>query len=391
MIRPATAPKLKPCESANVAFCLAAKVKKALISILMFFRTNTSLAPYNKFSATVKTVGTDCGDVLFIPSLNATIFKNFMTDKNLKVRSETVEVQHQTGSPLAITLDLINEDSNQPRSHDSPGFSEESLEELAASIRLRGVKTPISVRENAYAPGRFIINHGARRYRASRLAGKATIPGFIDNDYNEADQVVENLQRNALTAREIANFVGREMAKGFKNREIAQRISKSPAFVTQHATLLDLPDPIADAFNAGRIRDVTTINELVLLYKKMPREIRAWTEDPTQEITRVAVKLLRRFLESKYQDRTEFEESQIVGKWGGSQVAMPRQIGSTPAVETLNLKNVILQVTHQNRTARLLLGRRVTDERFAWLKYEDDGEELEVELVELQLLALRQG
>ena len=253
------------------------------------------------------------------------------------------------------------------------------------------MKTPISVRENSRAPGRFIINHGARRYRASRLAGKDTIPGFIDNDYNEADQVVENLQRNALTAREIANFVGREMAKGFKNREIAQRISKSPAFVTQHATLLDLPDPIADAFNAGRVRDVTTINELVLLYKKMPREIRSWLDDPTQEITRVAVKLLRRFLESRHQDRSEFKDSQIIGKWGGTQLAMPRQTNSVPSVEVLNLKNVALEVKHHLRTARLLLNRRVTDERFAWLKYEDDGAELEVELTQLQLVALRQG
>lgn len=313
-----------------------------------------------------------------------------MNDKNLKTRSGTDVVQRENGSPLAIALNSIDEDANQPRSHDSPGFSEESLEELAASIRLRGVKTPISVRESSYAHGRYIINHGARRYRASHLAGKDTIPGFIDNDYNEADQVVENLQRNALTAREIANFVGREMAKGFKNREIAQRISKSPAFVTQHATLLDLPDPIADAFNAGRVRDVTTINELVLLYKKMPREIRSWLDDPTQEVTRVAVKLLRRFLESRHQDRSEFEDSQIIGKWGGTQLAMPRQTNSAPSVEMLNLKNVVLQVKHHLRTARLLLNRRVTDERFAWLKYEDDGEELEVELAELQLLALRQ-
>ena len=314
-----------------------------------------------------------------------------MIDKNLKKRPGAEVIQRPTGSPLAIPLKSIDEDSNQPRSHDSPGFSKDSLEELAASIRLRGVKTPISVRESSHTPGRFIINHGARRYRASHLAGKDFIPGFIDNDYNEADQVVENLQRNALTAREIANFVGREIAKGFKNWEIAQYISKSPAFVTQHATLLDLPDPIADAFNAGRVRDVTTINELVLLYKKMPREIRTWLEDPTQEITRVAVKLLRRFLESKHHARTDAEDSPVSGTWGGTQLSMPRRLNSSPSVDLLDFKNVVLQVAHNNRTARMLLSRRVSDERFAWLKYEDSNEELEVELTELQLLALRQG
>ncbi len=108
------------------------------------------------------------------------------------------------GGPLDLDMGLIDEDPHQPRTEDNPGFSDESLDELAASIRLRGVKTPISVRDNPDAPGRYLINHGARRFRGSKRADKATIPGFIDNDYNEADQVVENLQRNELTAREIA-------------------------------------------------------------------------------------------------------------------------------------------------------------------------------------------
>ena len=120
------------------------------------------------------------------------------------------------GSPLALPLEHIDEDPLQPRSAENPGFTALSLAELAASIRLRGVKTPISVRHHPEWPGRYIINHGARRYRASRLAQLATIPGFIDDDYSETDQVVENLQRNELTAREIANYIGRELSKGLK-------------------------------------------------------------------------------------------------------------------------------------------------------------------------------
>jgi ParB family chromosome partitioning protein len=141
--------------------------------------------------------------------------------------------------PLHLSLDAIEEDPNQPRKSDNPGFSKESLEELAMTISERGVKSPISVRERPDAPGRYVINHGARRYRASRIAGKEVIPAFVDNDYNEADQVIENLQRNELTAREIADFIGRELAKGKKKIDIAKEIGKSPAFITQHITLLD--------------------------------------------------------------------------------------------------------------------------------------------------------
>jgi ParB family chromosome partitioning protein len=92
---------------------------------------------------------------------------------------------------------------------------------------LRGVKTPISVRDNPDAAGRYLINHGARRVRASKLAHKTSIPAFIDNDYNEADQVIENLQRNELTPREIADFIGRELAKGKKKGDIAKELGKS--------------------------------------------------------------------------------------------------------------------------------------------------------------------
>ncbi|MBE3025990.1 ParB/RepB/Spo0J family partition protein [Janthinobacterium sp. GW458P] len=204
------------------------------------------------------------------------------------------------GRPLALPLEHLDEDPLQPRSATKPGFTAHSLAELAASIRLRGNKTPISLRHHPERPGHYIINHSARRYRASRLAQLATIPGFIDDDYSETDQVVENLQRNELTAREIANYIGRELSKGLKRGQIASNISKSAAFVTQHAALLDLPEPIALAFNEGRVRDVTSVNELVTAYKSHPGEVAAWLREGEPEITRSAVKLLRAFLGAKF-------------------------------------------------------------------------------------------
>lgn len=136
--------------------------------------------------------------------------------KEVPTQGEAAGIGEPEGRPLALPLDRIDEDPLQPRSAANPGFAAHSLTELAASICLRGIKTPISVRRHPDRPGRYIINHGARRYRAARLAQLATIPGFIDDDYSETDQVVENLQRNELTAREIANYIGRELSKGLK-------------------------------------------------------------------------------------------------------------------------------------------------------------------------------
>lgn len=80
-----------------------------------------------------------------------------------------------------VSLDLIDEDPGQPRSKHNPGFSAQSISELAASFGIKGPKSPISLRDNRDAPGRYIINHGHRRYRAAKVKGLSRIPSFIDN------------------------------------------------------------------------------------------------------------------------------------------------------------------------------------------------------------------
>ena len=294
------------------------------------------------------------------------------------------------GRPLALPLEHIDEDPLQPRSAANPGFTAHSLAELAASIRLRGIKTPISVRHHPDRPGRYIINHGARRYRASRLAQLATIPGFIDDDYSETDQVVENLQRNELTAREIANYIGRELSKGLKRGQIASNISKSAAFVTQHAALLDLPEPIALAFNEGRVRDVTTVNELVTAYKSRPGEVAAWLCEGEPEITRSAVKLLRAFLGEKF----SLEELPVTdaGDVDTARLATTAPEAATRATSSAHAGHnrwrcTGILVRHRQREGVLVLGRRPAREGRVWIRYED-GVELEIALADVLPLKL---
>lgn len=255
------------------------------------------------------------------------------------------------------------------------------------------------MRENPEVKGRYIINHGARRYRGSKWAEKTAIPAFIDNDYNHADQVIENLQRNELTPREIADFIGRELAMGKKRIDIAREIGKSPAFVTQHVTLLDLPDPVAKVFNSGRANDVTVVNELVTAFKNNPKEVDAWLADDSQELTRGSVKLLREFLEDKRQhgdederdpgatdglsDRTNTEGEE--GKQGLEGQDAVNKAGPN------KLKRAIIQVEHDGRAARLILNKRPPAEGWAWLKYEDDGMEFEADLTQVKLVALIEG
>ena len=299
--------------------------------------------------------------------------------------------------PQELPLDLIDEDPHQPRTADNPGFSPESIAEIGETIKARGVKSPISVRENPDAPGRYLINHGARRYRGSKWAHKTTIPAFIDNDYNEADQVIENLQRNELTAREIADFIGRELAKGKEKSEIAKEIGKSPAFVTQHVTLLDLPEPIAKAFNTGRAKDVTVINELVTAFNKNPEEVGVWLADDSQELTRGSVKLLREYLDDKRQHEDDERNSDTLESTASARPAAGEGDHATHSrrdpqeADPNRLRRAIVHVQHDGRPARLILNRRPPVEGHAWLKYEDDGHELAADLAQVQLVALLEG
>ena len=77
---------------------------------------------------------------------------------------------------MPLPLDAIDEDPAQPR-HE---FDANGLLELAATMRERGVRQPISVRPNLRHAGRWVLNFGARRLRAAKLAGLTEIPAFID-------------------------------------------------------------------------------------------------------------------------------------------------------------------------------------------------------------------
>lgn len=99
-----------------------------------------------------------------------------------------------SGVPLMLAIDAIDEDADQPR-HE---FDANALQELADTIRERGVRQPISVRPCLQQSGRWILNFGARRLRAARLAGLAQVPNTgetSDGVYEQATAHLHSLNR----------------------------------------------------------------------------------------------------------------------------------------------------------------------------------------------------
>jgi ParB family chromosome partitioning protein len=284
------------------------------------------------------------------------------------------------GKPLEIPLDEILEDPDQPRTADNPGFSHESLSELAESIEESdGVKTPISVRSKN-ADGFYVINHGARRFRASKLAKRKTIKAFIDDQHDEYDQAIENIQRENFTPMEIAMFIEKREKKGDSRVSIAKRLGKSKAFVTQHAALLTLPPALRELYDEGRCRDVLALYELANLHKKHPAEVLKFIES-VPEITRSAVEALKASLKAAAKAAEEGDdagEDDGAGDGDGGGEADPQE-------KSGKAKKSSVMVKHGDSLFLLRADIRPSALRLGWIEDPATGATTEVELSELSI------
>ena len=150
-----------------------------------------------------------------------------------------------------VSVDAISPNPHQPRVH----FDEESLNDLAKSIKEIGVLQPLLVRE--ISKGRYELIAGERRLRAAQKAKLSVVPVVV-REVNELASVeqalVENLHRQDLTALEEAAAY-QQLADDFSltHEQVAKRVGKSRAAVTNALRLLNLPAPIQGYLADGRL------------------------------------------------------------------------------------------------------------------------------------------
>lgn len=193
-----------------------------------------------------------------------------------------------SGQPLMLAIDVIDEDPDQPRRE----FDADALQELADTIRERGVRQPVSVRPNPERPGRWILNFGARRLRAAALAGLTQIPAFVDTTADHYDQVIENEQREGLKPLEMALFVSKRLNLGESQAEIARQLGKSRQWVTLATAMIEPPDWLLELYRQGRCRGMRELYELRRLHAEQPRTVGTWVSRQ-ETISREAVAALR--------------------------------------------------------------------------------------------------
>lgn len=329
-----------------------------------------------------------------------------------------------TGEAMRIALADIDPDPNQPRKSITP----EKLAELAASIKEQGVLQAISVRPNPDKPGRWLINSGERRWRASHDAGLADIPVVVNHVYSDYAQVVENIQREELKPMELALFIQSKKVGGVKNAEIARKLGVDRSVINHHQALIEAPAAIEDAYNSGKTTSPKTIYELRSLYEKHPEAVEAWLAT-TEEVTRSGVSALAKELKGDGKplvgngaagsgsENVGHDQQNAKDGQGGSTAGGGEGDGSTPAKtnsaqSTGNggdpdpnakrtswppgkvgadpdlIKRPLLVVAVSGRPAVVLLNRKPSDIDRVRVRFEDNGADEEVAIADCSMQLL---
>ena len=172
--------------------------------------------------------------------------------RGLDALLQTEEIHLEGSSNLCeVRMDDIRPNPDQPRRD----FDDDSLQELANSIRQIGIIQPITLRD--MGDGTYIIIAGERRWRACQRVGLTTIPAYIrtvDDENMMEMALVENIQRQDLTALEVAlayqNLIERH---NLTQDKLSERVGKNRATIANYLRLLKLPASIQVAIRNREI------------------------------------------------------------------------------------------------------------------------------------------
>ena len=175
--------------------------------------------------------------------------------KKAQVAART-ETGYEKGKLYQLGLDRLVPDPEQPRKY----FDEQALGELQTSIAGHGVLQPILVREGG--GGELVIVSGERRYQAARNAGLGTIPAILIDGNPAEIAIIENLQRENLTAIEEAEAIERLRAEhDYRLADLSATLGKAESTLSELLSLNRLPAEVKDdcRTNPKAMRSILTI------------------------------------------------------------------------------------------------------------------------------------
>lgn len=196
-----------------------------------------------------------------------------MADIEPSASSEPEALAGRSQPDRMIPIERLSPNAKQPRRH----FDQGQLDELASSIRAKGVLQPLIVRPDPSDENRFQIVAGERRWRAAQMAQLHEVPVIVRNfDDTEVLEVaiIENIQRADLNALEEAQGYRQLMDSfGHTQDQLAQAMGKSRSHLANVMRLLQLPDDVQSmlrdgVLSAGHARALITAADPVALAKR---------------------------------------------------------------------------------------------------------------------------
>lgn len=185
----------------------------------------------------------------------------------------TTMKEAQVGEKIVeLLVSEVRNDPQQRRKQMDPT----ALQELADSVRVQGVLQPIVVRRNpdAEETAKYIIVYGERRWRASGMAKKKTIPAVI-REFSPDDvgklwivQLVENIQREDMTLRDQVSSIIDLQGEGWSNDDIAEYLGKPKSWISKLASIGKAGGAVAEAIEA----DVTADGEALYQLNKLQKD-----------------------------------------------------------------------------------------------------------------------
>ena len=256
-----------------------------------------------------------------------------------------------------IELDKIMPNRYQPRHT----FSDESIEELATTLKEQGLLQPIILRKPADGPeGEYEIIAGERRFRAAQSLKWAKIPAIVENMDDEKAAslaLVENLQRENLKPLDEAMAYRTLMdSLKLKQEEVANRVGKSRSYVANFLRLLTLPQPVQELVQSGELTSghartllgLKDQTKIVPVAKKAVKEgltVRA-LEQLVQSINEPAKKVVKKVAKPKKSMYIIESEERLMDKFGTSVQIVEKGERGKIEIEYLSQKDLtrILEV-----------------------------------------------
>ena len=204
---------------------------------------------------------------------------------------------------LQVSPEQIIPNPQQPRKH----FDEKSLNELAQSIRAKGVLQPLVVRRHPEFPNKYELVAGERRWRALKKIDVAQVPVVLrnvsDNEILEVS-LLENIQRENLTVIEEAqSYYDLLQIHGYTQEELANKLGKDRSTIANMLRLLQLPSELKNDLETGRIssghaRSILSLPNQELQLEMRQRLLRSfWSVRETERQVRLKLDYLSKYFQ----------------------------------------------------------------------------------------------